>query len=250
MRFSARAGRHDLNSRGNESITVLVKAYRPVTTTLETDGRRRTLLLEPRGDGELQIRPASEGILRLAALDEITVINPFFAAADRYPIAADGSVTVRDLDGAAQYQGVVLVRGMAPFVGAIAGLPQRLELRLDPGLRIAGRVLDTEGLPIARALVTTEGTIESLNGFRYEQEVRTDADGRFAVTGLLAGEVLVKACAAGRACEEATVELDAGGNTKPLGFELGLGHDLRLVVQDELGRPVAGATVVDTRIFR
>ena len=37
---------------------------------------------------------------------------------------------------------------------------------------------------------------------------------------------------------------------EPTVFELAPGHDLRLVIQDEYGRPAAGATIIDTTAYR
>ena len=158
--WSARAGRLDLGCRGHQRVVLLVDGYRPATAGLEIDGRRRTVLLEPSGNLDLRLRPPAAGTLWLAARTDISVVNPFFSAARQHPVGADGAVTVADLDGAAEYEGVVVVPGKAPFVGRISELPQLIELRLEPGLAIAGRVLDPDRRPLADARVRAIGAVD------------------------------------------------------------------------------------------
>jgi hypothetical protein len=247
--WSARAGRLDIGCRGGEAVALTVEGYRTVHQALEPGPRRRTVLLEANGDLEIVIRPAAEGTLWLAAADEISVINPFRAAAAQYEIGADGSVVVPDLDAGATYRGVVVVPGRAPVVGEITNLPRRLELPLGHGLTVSGRVTDAEGKALVRAQMTVTGRIEELGGFRYRQKVRTNEQGSFAAAGLLAGEIKVKACAPQHACVTEILTIESDSHAEPLSFRLEPGHDLRLVIEDEYGRPAAGATVVDTERY-
>ncbi|MEX1311159.1 MAG: carboxypeptidase-like regulatory domain-containing protein, partial [Candidatus Sulfomarinibacteraceae bacterium] len=248
--WSTRGGRLDIGCRGGESVTLSAGGYRAAVVRLEPDQRRRTVLLEPNGDLEIVVRPAAEGTLRLAAESEISVISPFFAAASEHAIGPDGTLVVRDLDAGAVYRGVVIVPGRAPVVGEIRDLPRRLELPLGDGLAVAGRVVDRDGVALARARITATGRIEDLGGFRYDQQARTGQEGRFSIPGLLAGEVEVRACAPLHACATEIVTIDPDTAAEPVTFHLDPGHDLRLVVQDEYGRPAAGATVIDTEKFR
>ena len=248
--WSARGGRLDIGCRGGESVALSADGYRPAQVRLEPDQRRRTVLLEANGNLELVVRPAAEGTLRLAAESGISVISPFFSVASEHAIGPDGSIVVRDLDVGAVYRGVVIVPGRAPVVGEIRDLPRRLELPLGDGLAVTGRVVDRDGTALAQARLTAAGRIEDLGGFRYEQQARAGQEGRFSIRGLLAGEIEVTACAPLHACATEVVTVGPDTGAEPVTFHLEPGHDLRLVVQDEFGRPAAGATVIDTEKFR
>jgi len=250
VEWAVRGGRLDIGCRGGEPVELIAEGYRLKSLNLKPQTRRLTVLLEPADDLEIMVRPRAAGLLWLAQADEISVVSPFHAAAVKYPIGDDGSVVVRDLDAGAEFEGVVVVPGMAPVVGHITGLPRRLELGLGPGLAVSGRVLDDNGRALAGASIEATGTIDDLGGFRYRQQGRTDAEGRFTVPGLIAGEITVTACASNHACADAILTLADGAAAEPVGFRLAPGHDLRLVIQNEFGRHAAGATVIDTAAYR
>jgi protocatechuate 3,4-dioxygenase beta subunit len=250
VRWTAHGGRLDLPCLGGETLRVAAPGYRPALVAVEPGARRHTVLLEPRGDLEIAIRPATAGTLWLATSTDLSPFAPFRSVADEHPIASDGTVRVRDLDAAKEHRGVVLVPGRAPVVGTVDALPVRLELTLEHGLTVAGIVVDRHGRPVAAARIAATGRVAELDDFRYRQEALSDGDGRFAVGGLLPGEVAVAVCARGYACAERTLALDSKAPVPPERFELAPGHDLRVVIRDELDRPAAGAEVVDTETFR
>ncbi len=248
--WSDQRGWLDLGCRGGEPVELSATGYRTRSLNLQPQNRRQAVVLEPNGDLEIVVRPAAAGRLWLAAQDEISAIEPFHSAAVQHEIDDEGFVVVHDLDATAEFDGVAVVPGHAPVVGHIRGLPRRLELSLTRGLVVSGRVTNEEGAPLVGARVQATGTIEALAGFRYRQGGRTDPEGRFSITGLLAGEVFVKACARDHACSETTLVLAEGAGAEPTVLRLAPGHDLRLVIQDEYGRPAAGATVIDTTAYR
>jgi Carboxypeptidase regulatory-like domain len=248
--WSDAKGRLDLGCRGGEQVELSVVGYRPRRLILQPQTRRLSVLLEPNGDLEIVLKPEATGGLWLAAKDELSMIKPFRSAAVHHAIDETGLVVVPDLDAQTEFEGVVVAPGHAPVVGHIQGLPKRLELQLNRGLSITGRVVDEDGAPLAGARVRATGAIESLGGFRYHQPGRPDAEGRFSITGLLAGEIAVKACAPDHACTEKTLALAEDTGEEPMVFRLAPGHDLRLVIQDEYGRPAVGATVIDTTAYR
>ncbi len=248
--WSARGGRLEIGCRGGESVELIADGFRSRAVSLEPGDRRQTVLLQPNGDLEIRVQPASTGTLWLAAEKEISVISPFSEAAGEHEIGSDGAVLVPDLDAGAAYQGVVVVPGRAPVTGEITDLPRRLELTLGTGLAVTGRVVDPDGKPLVRARVSATGRIVDFGGFRYTQRARTGQPGRFSIKGLLAGEIEVKACAPLHACATEVVTVGATGDAEPVLFRLEPGHDLRLVIMDDYGRPAAGATVIDTKRYR
>jgi len=248
--WSDQRGRLDLGCRGGESVELSVVGYRTWSLTLQPQDRRQAVLLEPNGDLEIVVRPPAAGRLWLASQDAISAIEPFHSAAVEHEIDDDGFVVVHDLDAKAEFDGVAVVPGHAPVVGHISGLPRRLELSLTKGLFVSGRVTDERGAALVGARVQATGTIESLGGFRYRQQGRVDGEGRFSIAGLLAGEITIKACATDYACSEAALSLAEDAIAEPTHLRLAPGHDLRLVIQDEYGRPAAGATVIDVTAYR
>ncbi len=249
-RWSAPGGRLDLACFGGEALAIAAPGYRPTTVTVAPGQRRHVVLLEARADLDLELRPAGGGRLWLAQHADLSPFAPFHSVAAEHEIEADGALRVADLDSAESYLGVVWVAGRAPVVGRIDALPQRLTITLQRGLAVSGAVVDRRGAPVAGADVTVAGRIAELDDFRYRQQSRSDADGRFTVGGLLAGEVTIRVCAQGFACAERSLELDPAVASAPVRLELAPGHDLRLVIRDELDRPVAGAQVIDTEAFR
>ena len=94
---------------------------------------------------------------------------------------------------------------------------------------------------MAGAKIDALGEIAELDSFRYSQRGTSSSDGLFTLSGLLPGTVRVRACAEGRACAEAAVELDDGVVTEPVTLELIPGQDILLVVENEIGERAAEA---------
>ena len=101
--------------------------------------------------------------------------------------------------------------------------------------------MDEEGEPVAGAKIDVLGQINELDSFRYSQRGTSSPDGRFALGGLIPGAVRVRACAEGRACAEAAVELSEGVESEPVTLELIPGRDILLVVENEIGERAAKA---------
>jgi protocatechuate 3,4-dioxygenase beta subunit len=211
--WASPAGSLDLASRGTERLVISAPGYASTTVVTQTDGRRHPVLLTPLGDLRIELQPATGARLWLARQDDITVTSLFTNVAAKFEIDAPGVLEVHDLDREAGYVGLIVAPGKAPVVGAFKGLPLNETLPLEDGL----------------------------DSFRYRQFATTDAEGNFTVGGLLPGDVRVRACAPGRACAEAAVEVAADKEVGPINLELAPGRDIVLVVKNEVNTPAADA---------
>lgn len=117
---------------------------------------------------------------------------------------------------------------------------ESLEVTLEPGLVIEGRVLDaTRGTPIADGAVRAVPTGLRWGGTELAREGRSDAEGRFRLEHLPAGAHLVSARGAGYARVERR-DVPAGAAVELVMIP---GSSIDGVVVDVEGRPVAGARV-------
>lgn len=117
--------------------------------------------------------------------------------------------TVGDADGrfeltkipAGSYQVLLRCVGYAPralgYFSCTAGAFKSYVVRLSPAVEQKGRVLDLKGKPLAKVKVRVDTTI-AIDGRGYPcgrinelQEVLTDADGRFTLTGLPRGQAMI-----------------------------------------------------------
>ncbi len=103
-----------------------------------------------------------------------------------------------------------------------------------PVFSIAGVITDTDGDPVAGVRVNA-GQL-----FAF-----TDAQGRYEVTGLAAGNYNVTPSMDGRSFEPETRSVTVGPNAVGIDFTAQLGYDISGVVQTEDGDPVSGATISD-----
>jgi len=233
-------GNLDLVCSGAERLTVSAPGYGATTFIPQIDGRRHPVLLTPRGDLKIELQPATEARMWLARQDQINVTSLFINVAEKYLIDAPGVIEVRDLDREAAYVGIIVAQGKVQVVGAFQGLPLDQKLPLEDGISVGGIVRDAEGNPIAGASIEAMGEISELDSFRYRQFATTDAEGSFTVGGLLPGDIRVRACAPGRACNEAAVGIAADAVTN-VSLELAPGRDIVLVVKNEVNTPAADA---------
>lgn len=153
-----------------------------------------------------------------------------------------------------------LVLLAAPPLGSAAGgerfaLPAAagcgeylLESELSPPDRIAGSVVDEAGRPVAGARVLCRLAGDPSDVPLLLRETETGPDGRYALEGVAASKVLVRAEKGGyRTGRELSVSPRDGGVSPrdDLALELRTGPGFVVgTVVDEDGLPVAGATVV------
>jgi protocatechuate 3,4-dioxygenase beta subunit len=236
-------GRLDFSCRGDEKVLFSAPGYGPSSVRLVADGRRHTVLLQPLAALTIELDPAIEAWMWLAREDRINVTNLFVNVAEKHRISADGVIELPDLDRETSYVGIVVAQGMAPVHGSFQKLPQNMSLSLEEGIAVSGTVKDNDGNPIPGARIEALGEIAELDNFRYRQKVVCTEDGSFSVSGMLPGEVRVRACADRRACSEKAIVLAADNPAEPVNLELSPGRDLVLVVENQVRDRVGKAMV-------
>lgn len=118
----------------------------------------------------------------------------------------------------------------------IADAGEDVTLTLSPGLRVAGRVRDPSGRPIAGAAV---GIYAQSSGVRTR--AWSARDGSFAVTGLSAGELELVVRRRGFA--HAVIPLALTSDRDGLLVDLTPGRSVRGKVLDDRGAPIAGVSI-------
>ncbi len=155
------------------------------------------------------------------------------------------------------YRLLALARDRAPALGSVEtprhGVATAPSLRLERGIDLSGRVVDSAGRPLRGATVDLvameqlphDAPVELFNhplgdGRPYRHAITGD-DGRFLLPGIRPhGEILMRASAPGfvpltRAVAASSPQLDD--------LPLQRAGSLRILVADDTGAPVAGATV-------
>jgi protocatechuate 3,4-dioxygenase beta subunit len=118
-----------------------------------------------------------------------------------------------------------------------------VELTLEPGATVEGRVLNAAGDPVVRATVRAQeggmggAAFVMMSGMGNS----TDADGRYLLEGVKPGQRTLVAQAEGMPRAVRDIEVKPGRNT--LDFTLAGGHEVTGRVTDESGTGIAGAMV-------
>jgi protocatechuate 3,4-dioxygenase beta subunit len=152
--------------------------------------------------------------------------------------------------------GIVAIEAIAPgkararLDGVVAKLkaqddepkPDANTLFLQPGGRIAGRVLGPDGKPLAEAVVTASPSDGSLFSILKEGRgaQRTDADGKFSFDGIQAGNrYTVRATKEGLSSQdEGPIAFEAGTDRGDLELKLDAGANLRFRLVTAQDAPV------------
>lgn len=121
-----------------------------------------------------------------------------------------------------------------------------LELRLAEGSQVAGRVVDDRGEPLKAFTIELKHVVDVVDGkpaaWTSEPIEITTSDGGFEIHGVRAGTCLVALAAAGHAAPN-EVSLQLPATVPPLTIAVPRAAQVRGVVVDAAGAPVAGARV-------
>jgi hypothetical protein len=175
--------------------------------TVEAGRRDVTLVLDPGAWFTVRISdPQIESVSPFA--DERRLRMWLFPGGRSIPVAPNGESALGSLDARRRYTVVVgpTPTGRCAEVRDVAADGRTVEVALQPGLPIAGRVAVAEGRTIDRGAARIEAT-------REDAVVATtgiDADDRFRFPGLPAGRWTLRAVVDGTAAPLATVEAEAG----------------------------------------
>lgn len=129
-------------------------------------------------------------------------------------------------------------RAADPLDKLYSGLDEQVMVR---GVSVAGRVVDSEGRPIAGSDV---GWTTDRNGFPFDvPRVSTNERGEYRISHAKPGELFLVAERKGYAPSLSTVRVAAGEPEREVNFKLEPGRVFRGRVVDTEGKPVEGARV-------
>jgi len=122
-----------------------------------------------------------------------------------------------------------------------SGPTPAIELRLDRGAAVTGRILSPQGAPVAGATIEVMRCLES--SWRNEAWVISRPDGRYRAEGLAPGEHLIRAGHPDWIRAERRFAVTVG-QTRTIDLELlAAGGSVQVVVRDPAGKPLRDAVV-------
>jgi uncharacterized GH25 family protein len=193
----------------------------------------------------VEVRHSSGGMRGFTRMLRQEEDTPIFSA-------VDGLFAIPDLRPGDKLFLVFGKQGYATTELEEVEVPQAETLRvvLKPGSRVAGRVVDEAGEPVAQARVSLQMAGTQLvfggGGFggRSAGSAVTETDGSFSIPGVEAGKVTLTASASGFLAKEMTaLEVPAGRDLEGLEVVLGRGAVVVGRVFGPGGSPVADAQV-------
>jgi large repetitive protein len=155
----------------------------------------------------------------------------------------DGSFLVGGLE-AGSHDVSVVAPGYAAAHATTTPGGEPLDLVLEPGGEIAGRVVDADGSPVDDAQVSVEDESQPRGPGRYSGGRADEGDGRFVLRDVAAGTYSLEVRAASRGEASMTGVRVAAARTTSVGtITLGRGVVVQGVVVDSEGNGIPGATV-------
>lgn len=139
--------------------------------------------------------------------------------------------------------------GMAPSVTPEVSIDRRSEVRLDlrvaPGARVVGRLLDANERPIGGRVSVGDLAGQPVPRVIADAlQAEAGADGRFAIEAVPAGEHALGAVSPGHAAERVEVAVREGERVVDVGdVRLEVGNTIRGRVRAKAGPPIADAVV-------
>ena len=137
-----------------------------------------------------------------------------------------------------------LPRASYPDIEVTDGDVTGLSWQVDKGAEIAGRVVDQDGQPVVDAWIRARGSSGDPRGQRSWAFERSEDDGRFSLTGLLAGKYDLEVQAEGHPEAKEPTEVDLSQQPRAeVELKVETGGTIVGTVRDETGAPVTGVEV-------
>jgi protocatechuate 3,4-dioxygenase beta subunit len=232
---------------GSLGVAVSAPRHAPRRVEVEILARGRTADL---GDVALEAGLSIRGRVRdregsgIAGATVDATLRESGAPSEREAVSEeDGKFLVGGL-GAGRYDVSAAASGYATAYATATAGGEALDLRLEPGGQIAGRVVDADGAPVEAAQVSAEDASEPRGPGRFFGGRADEGDGRFVLRDVAAGtySLAVRAGTRGEASMSG-VRVAAGRTTDVGPITLGRGGIVQGVVVDAEGNGIPGATV-------
>ncbi len=160
---------------------------------------------------------------------------------------ADGGFVVGGLESGS-HEVSATAPGYAPAEATATSGGEPVDLLMEPGGEIAGRVVDADGSPVEDARVSAEEGSRPAGPGRYFGGQSDEGDGRFVLRDVAAGKYALQVRAESRGEASLSDVRVAAGRTTDVGtIGLSRGGSLQRTVVDGEGRGIPGATVVAER---
>jgi uncharacterized GH25 family protein len=159
----------------------------------------------------------------------------------------DGSFEIADIpEGSVELlvQAAGYVSTKVPGIEVKAGgVTDDVEISIEAGTRITGRVLGPDGSAVPRAAISrvAEGPVAPGPVGRRNEAVVSDGEGNYILEGIPEGDIELRATHQSFVTETKSVKV--AGREMQVDFRLGRGAEVQGVVVTDTGVPVAGADV-------
>ncbi len=242
-----------LLTEGTYQVNARLEGHGPASATVRT-GDVVSLVLPQSGVVTGHVYDEHHSPIKSFVLDVISVVPghmpapaPLWSKAFDSP---DGSFRADQLPAwavvlRAHAQGYA--PALSPSITVAAKETRDLELTLQIGCALSGRVEDKSGAPAAYVLLDAEsrlvsGTASELS-VQTANQVQSDTDGRFRLEHVPLGTVLVRAYDGAHAVTTATIEVTRCDQLAPAKIVLSTGGSVSGIAKTSDGKPIVNATL-------
>ncbi|MEZ4293331.1 MAG: carboxypeptidase-like regulatory domain-containing protein [Polyangiaceae bacterium] len=247
-------GRFEMHvADGSYYVTAEREGYGP-TQVIAHSGEEIGLLLPRSGvvEGHVvdeQGRPVRRFSIDILSpsLDDMAAPAPF---ASKQFVSSDGSFKLESLPERPVFLRVT-AEGYAPAFSEAMKLYQNdrrtEEITLTAGCKLTGKVVDEDGAPLTAVYVDAE--LRKVAGVMGPSSIdattadETDDSGRFELTGVPFGDVMLRAYDGTHAASTTSVKVESCDSLPVIQLRMTAGATLSGIVRDTDGNPIAGAKI-------